>query len=102
MYRRVAGLSVVVVLWAVAPASVPATRGGRGPRIRHYKIEVSTDGEAFTTVVDKTANDRDNAVEFDEIAPIECRYVRLTITGWPTGLPVGVLEFTVFGRPVAS
>ena len=71
-------------------------------RIRAYKIEVSMDGETFTTVVDKTANDRDNAVEFDEITPVTCRYVRLTITGWPAGLPVGVLEFTVFGSPVPS
>jgi len=69
------------------------------PRIRKYKIEVSSDGETFTTVVDKTKNDRDNAVEFDEIVPVKCRHVRLTITGWPEDLPCGVLEFTVFGRP---
>ena len=58
------------------------------------------DGETFTTVVDKTGNDRDNAVEFDEITPTECRYVRLTIAAWPTNLPIGVLEFTVFGHPI--
>ena len=52
--------------------------------------------------MEKTANDRDTAVEFDEIAAVECRYVRLTITGWPADLPIGVLEFTVFGRPVPS
>jgi xylan 1,4-beta-xylosidase len=68
-------------------------------RIRQYKIEVSSDGENFTTVVDKTKNDRDNAVEFDEIEPIKCRHVRLTITGWPKDLPCGVVEFTVFGKP---
>jgi hypothetical protein len=32
-------------------------------------------------------------------ASVECRYVKLTITGWPEDLPCGVLEFTVFGRP---
>jgi xylan 1,4-beta-xylosidase len=69
------------------------------PRIRQYKIEVSPDGKTFSTVVDKTKNDRDNAIEFDEIAPIKCRYVRLTITGLPKDLPCGVIEFTVFGRP---
>ena len=71
-------------------------------RARRYKIEVSLDGETFTTVVDKTGNNPDNAVEFDEIAPVESRYVRLTITGWPEDLPRGVLEFTVFGRPASS
>jgi beta-xylosidase len=74
-------------------------REGDEPRIRQYKIEVSSDGETFTTVVDKTKNERDNAVEFDEIAPVKCRHVRLIITGWPEDLPCGVLEFTVFGRP---
>jgi xylan 1,4-beta-xylosidase len=68
-------------------------------RIRKYKIEVSSDGKTFTTVVDKTKNDKDNAVEFDEIEPIECRHVKLTITGWPKDLPLGVVEFTVFGKP---
>ena len=76
-------------------------REGAEPRIRQYKIEVSSDGETFTAVVDKTKNDRDNAVEFDEIVPVKCCHVRLTITGWPENLPCGVLEFTVFGRPTA-
>ena len=71
-------------------------------RIRRYKVEVSPDGETFETVVDKTRNDRDNAVEFDEIGPIQGRYVKLTITGWPGDVPIGVIEFTVFGRPGPS
>ena len=71
-------------------------------RIRRYKIEVSPDGETFETVVDKTRNDRDNAVEFDEIGPVQGRYVKLTITGWPGDVPIGVIEFTVFGRPGPS
>ena len=50
-------------------------------------------------MVDKTNNRNDNAVEFDEIEPVECRFVRLTITGWPESAPPGVIEFTVFGRP---
>ncbi len=69
------------------------------PRIRQYKIEVSADGESFKTVVDKTANAADNAVEFDEIDPVKCRHVRLTLTGWSENHPRGVVELTVFGRP---
>ena len=68
-------------------------------RIRQYKIEVSSDGETFVTAVDKTKNERDNAVEFDEFTPVQGTYVKLMITGWPKDLPRGVLEFTVFGRP---
>ena len=76
----------------------PNNEPGRS-RSRRYRIEVSSDGETFTTAVDKTKNDKDNAVEFDEIAPTKCRYVRLTITGWPRDLRRGVLEFTIFGVP---
>ena len=35
---------------------------------------------------------------FDEIAPVECRYVRLTVLGWPQGQPLSILDFSVFGR----
>ena len=65
---------------------------------RRYKIEVSSDGKEFKTVLDKTKNAADNVIEFDEIAPVECQYVRFTITGWPKGMPAGVFEFTVFGK----
>lgn len=57
------------------------------------------DGKTFKTIVDKTKNDTDNSVEFDEIALVKCRYVKLTITGWRKELPCGVIEFTVFDRP---
>lgn len=76
----------------------PNNNGAR--RFRRYKIEVSRDGETFTTVIDKTENQKDNAVEFDEIVPVTCRYVRFTLTGWPEDLPRGVLELTIFGRPI--
>jgi len=91
-------------------------------RARKYKIEVSSDGKTFKTIVDKTRNDADNSVEFNEISPVQCRYVKLTITGWPKKVPgatlpalpstefiygtpaipaaaSGVIEFTVFGKP---
>lgn len=84
MSIRKAILIFVAVLWAVAP------------------IEVSSDGKTFKTVVDKTKNDADNAVEFDEIKPVQCKYVKLTITGWPKDLPCGVIEFTVFGKPLPN
>jgi xylan 1,4-beta-xylosidase len=84
--------------------TIPAGRWGEvfSPVIRQYKIEVSSDGKTFTPVVDKTKNNADNVIEFDDIAPVQCRYVKLTITGWPKGQPIGVSEFTVFGKAGAS
>ena len=56
-------------------------------------------GKAYSTVVDKSSNSITRYTEFDEIPPVRCRYVRLTLTEWPrmTNVPLGVVEFTVFG-----
>jgi len=85
--------------WEDGGAFDPALFVDVDGRIYLYYAGGSTDGKSFSTVVDKTENDLDNAIEFDEITPIKCRHVRLTITGWPKDHPCGVLEFTVFGRP---
>jgi xylan 1,4-beta-xylosidase len=86
-------------------------RGGFGPRgaapapatgspAFRYKIEASKDGKTFETILDKTGNTVTKYTEFDELRPTVCRYVRLTITEWPhvPNVPLGVLEFTVFGK----
>jgi hypothetical protein len=78
------------------------TQAGNDAKAHRYKIEVSTDGKSFTTVLDKTNNEVAKYIEFEEIPPTTCRFVRLTITGWPhnVGVPLGILEFTVIGKPV--
>ena len=55
------------------------------------------DGENFTTVVDKTKNTVSKNTTFDEFAPVQCRFVKLTVTEWPEGAPRGIIDFTVFG-----
>jgi hypothetical protein len=82
-------------------ATAPAAATPSGPTAFRYRIEVSSDGKEFSTVVDKTNNDVTRYTEFDEIPPTHCRYVRLTVTGWPRqATPLGIVEFTVFGKPV--
>jgi hypothetical protein len=39
---------------------------------------------------------------FEEIPPTQCRFVRLTMTDWPRPTPLGIIEFTVFGRTTES
>jgi len=88
-----------------------APRGARGGAAaasdesapaHQYKIEVSTDGVEFKIVLDKTNNSIPKYTEFDEIPPNTCRFVRLTLTGWPRNgaSPLGIVEFTVFGKPM--
>ena len=57
------------------------------------------DGESFTTVLDRTDNTVSKNTVFDEFEPVECRFVKLTITDWPEGAPRGIIDFTVFGYP---
>jgi len=73
-----------------------------GPRVLpvyKYKLEVSQDGEKYVTVLDKTKNQVSRDTIFEEFAPVNCRFVRLTVTEWPKEFPLGVIDFTVFGYP---
>jgi xylan 1,4-beta-xylosidase len=65
-----------------------------------YRVEASSDGEAYKTILDKTGNTVTKYVEFDELPSTTCRFIRLTITGWPRSgnRPLGIVEFTVFGK----
>lgn len=74
-------------------------RTPQAPAIYKYKLEVSQDGEKYTTVVDKTGNNVAKDTIFDEFEPINCRFVKLTVTDWPKTTPLGVIDFTVFGYP---
>jgi xylan 1,4-beta-xylosidase len=65
-----------------------------------YKIEASSDGQQFTTLVDKTNNTTTRYTEFDELPSTRCRFVRLTLTDWPRSVdqPLGITELTIFGK----
>ena len=64
-----------------------------------YKLEVSQDGEKYTTVLDKTGNTVSKDTIYDQFNPVNCLFVKLTITDWPKTSPLGVIDFTVFGYP---
>jgi Cysteine protease len=61
-----------------------------------YKIEVSTDNAAWTTVVDKTANTA-SAQTFKDSFIGSARYVRITATTLPSGSWASLYEFRVWG-----
>jgi hypothetical protein len=64
-----------------------------------YSIDVSMDGKEYKTALDQTKNSISRNTIFEEIPPVKCRFVRLTLTDWPRNTPLGILEFTVFGKP---
>ena len=67
-----------------------------------YRIDVSMDGKTYVPALDQTKNSLSRNTIFEEIPPVKCRFVRLTMTNWPRTTPLGILEFTVFGRPAGS
>jgi hypothetical protein len=83
-------------------ATVSTTPTAQSSDTYQYKIEVSMDGKTFTMALDQTKNTISRNTIFEEISPVKCRFVRLTITNWPRTTPLGILEFTVFGKPAES
>jgi hypothetical protein len=83
-------------------ATNPGTQQQPVLDIYQYKIEVSMDGQTFTTALDQTKNTISRNTIFNEIPQVKCRFVRLTLTNWPKATPLGIIEFTVFGKPADS
>jgi hypothetical protein len=89
---------------AGAPDAGPAPAAAAAPPTDayQYQIAVSTDGSTYTTVLDQSTNAVVRNTIFEEIPPTTCRFVRLTMTNWPRATPLGIIEFTVFGKPDGS
>ena len=66
--------------------------------VYQYKVEISMDGETYTTALDQSKNSVSRNTVFEEIPPIKCRFARLVITDWPKDSPLGIIEFTLFGK----
>lgn len=83
----------------------PAARGGSRAEWKPYgyRLEASLDGKAWGTVLDRTADGPDSDIRYDEVTgegdrPVRARYLRLHITAKPSGLPVGVIDWGIFGK----
>jgi xylan 1,4-beta-xylosidase len=86
------------------PALETATTTPAHPSIDvyQYRIDISMDGKTYITALDQTKNTLSRNTIFEEIPPVKCRFVRLTMTNWPKTTPLGIIEFTVFGNPAES
>jgi hypothetical protein len=76
--------------------------GGPSTDAYQYKIDVSMDGKTYTTALDQTTNKISRNTIYEEINPVKCRFVRLTLTNRPGTTPPGIIEFTIFGQPADS
>ena len=90
---------------AATAATNTATAGAPGlppTNAYQYKLDVSADGETYATVLDQSTNAFVRNTIFEEIPPTKCRFVRLTMINWSRTTPLGIIEFTVFGKPAES
>lgn len=46
-------------------------------------------------------NDNDVAIDmvYDDFEPVACFFVKLTVSDWPEGSPLDIIDFMAFGRP---
>jgi alpha-L-fucosidase len=63
-----------------------------------YRIEGSTDGTTWTTLADRTATTSTSQVQVAVFTAV-ARYVRVTVTGLPSGVRASIRAFEVYDRP---
>jgi xylan 1,4-beta-xylosidase len=63
-----------------------------------YRIDGSLDGNDWFVLVDKSGNDVEKHIVYDTWDSQKARYVKLVVLEAPSGMPVSVWEFTVFGK----
>lgn len=73
-------------------------------RAYQYTVAVSTDNNAFETVVDRSSNTQGGSLLSDAFTKTPARYVRLNVTGASgyTGPWISIIEFRVFNTDGSS
>ncbi|MGC9538888.1 alpha-L-fucosidase [Streptomyces sp. UG1] len=87
--RRVTSLTGTRIAWE---------RDGTNYR---YRIEGSTDNSTWTILADRTNTTSTNQVQVS-VFSAEARYVRVTVTGLPDGMPASMRSLEVYDRPFAA
>ena len=93
----------------VAPATIHAVRlvwrdvgmdTNRGvmPGAFRYRVEIETEKDKWTTIVDRSDSTEDLLIDYRQCVPTAGARARLVIVGWPKGIIPAVAEFTVFGE----
>ena len=62
-----------------------------------YVIE-GFDGEKWFTLLDRTDNEEELNIDYNEFDVKTCNQVRLIIKKYPKGITPGVIDFTIFGK----
>jgi xylan 1,4-beta-xylosidase len=94
-----ATIHAVRLLWR--DVGLDTTRGVMPGPFR-YRVDLETNKDTWTTVLDRRESAEDLIVDYRECKPTIGTRARLVILGWPKGMTPGVAEFTVFGKTVVT
>lgn len=65
-----------------------------------YKIEALNDNDEWICVLDKSDNQVDMLIDYNQVEDVLTNQVRLVITKKPKNIEPGVVNFTVFGKRI--
>lgn len=104
-------INAVQVNFDRAGATVQVGRGAPRPaaavaelkRYQCYTVEVSSDNETWTTIIDKSDNTQDRRHDYTELSePVKARYVRVTNVFTHDDAKFGIKDLRVFGNADAA
>ncbi len=67
-----------------------------------YRIEAEVAPDQWQTMIDRSTNDKDLLIDYNECEPIKATRARLIVYSWPEGITPTVAELTIFGETVAE
>jgi alpha-L-fucosidase len=96
-----AGNWLTVDLGAAKSLTAPVSPGSWTPTNYRYRIEGSTDNTTWTTLVDRTDTTSTSQVQ-TVVLSAQARYVRVTVTGLPTGVWASIRNLELYDRPFTA
>jgi len=113
-FGKVADIYAIQCNWDHIGAQMPARQGFGAPGAmaapanpeyyQCFKVEVSLDGNQWTTVIDKPANKLDLHHDYTQLAkPVQARYVKVTNTRQcHDGAKFSIKDLRIFGNPASA
>jgi xylan 1,4-beta-xylosidase len=98
-FRAPATIHAVRLIWRDIGLD---TKNGVLPGPFHYRVELETANDQWTTILDRSESTEDLLIDYRECRPTVGKRARLVILGSPKGITPGVAEFTVFGKTVVT
>lgn len=96
-FKKDYNISALRILWA--EPNIDHRAGIVSGPVRYRLYAQRKKGSEWVPILDCSANDTDYLIDYRCFETIRARAVKLEITGTAPGVEIGILEFTIFGKP---